>query len=63
MRKGLGDHLFGVVIVGEVAREILVVRGHIEVPMPGQVEANHLGFAGLLALQRFIDGDPYGVRG
>ena len=59
----LGDLLRGVLVVLQLAREVLLVRGHVEVAVAGKVEDDRLLLAFLLAAERLVDRNSYRVRG
>ena len=55
-------HLLGVGVVLQLAREVLVVGGEVEVAVTAQVEQDDAFFAGLFGRTRFADGGADGVR-
>src|SRR5215211_4792007 len=54
--------LLGVFEVHELARQILLVGGEVEVPMSAEVEEDYPLLAGLPGFEREVYGRPYGVR-
>src|SRR5947209_7955338 len=55
------DELGWIGVVFELALEVAVVSGHVEVTVAAQVEQDRLLFAGLLAAERLVDGGTNGM--
>jgi hypothetical protein len=47
----------------ELAVEVFVVGGHVEVSVPGEIEEYGSGLAGLLARQRLVDRGAHRMAG
>src|SRR5690606_19116280 len=59
--RGL-DCFLRVFVVLELALKVGVVRGHVEVTVPAQVEQDHPLLTGFLRFERFLDRGADGVR-